>query len=100
VPLAMSVRDALSLLIAGGGRPLTVIDGDRGDHGSDGDGHGNDGDGSGRVVGLFTLDALGGLLEHDATDGARGAGIGGAQETRVDGATHADSATGAPRAGQ
>jgi osmoprotectant transport system ATP-binding protein len=59
VPLTMSVRDALSLLIAGGGQPLTVLDGDRG-------GHGEDGARSERVVGLFTLEALGGLLEHDA----------------------------------
>jgi len=67
VPLAMSVRDALSLLIAGGGQPLTVLDGDGagGDH-TDDDG----GEESERVVGLFTLDALGGLLEHAAAAGA------------------------------
>jgi osmoprotectant transport system ATP-binding protein len=73
VPLGMSVRDALSLLIAGGGRPLTVLDGRDGDGDGDGGGgdHGDDGEGSERVVGLFTLDALGGLLEHDAAGAPR-----------------------------
>ena len=117
VPLAMSVRDALSLLIAGGGRPLTVLDGDGRDHG-------HDGNELERVVGLFTLDALSSLLERDGPDGARAGGVDGAraggvdgvqgggvdgvraggvdgaQGGGVDGATHADSATGAPRAGQ
>jgi osmoprotectant transport system ATP-binding protein len=77
VPLAMSVRDALSLLIAGGGRPLTVLDGGgEGDGDGDGNANGNGsggGDGQERIAGLFTLEALGGLLEDDAA-GAPGAG--------------------------
>jgi osmoprotectant transport system ATP-binding protein len=68
VPLGMSVRDALSLLIAGGGQPLTVIDG--GDHDGNG-GRDDEDDGQERIAGLFTLDALGGLLEHDAAGAPR-----------------------------
>jgi osmoprotectant transport system ATP-binding protein len=49
LPLGTTVRDALSQLLAGGGRPLTVLD-ERGD-----------------VAGLVTLELLGGLLgEGDA----------------------------------
>jgi osmoprotectant transport system ATP-binding protein len=63
VPLHTSVRDALSLLIAGGGQPLTVLDGD---------GNG-DGGGAERVAGLFTLEAIGGLLGNGGElDGGRG----------------------------
>jgi osmoprotectant transport system ATP-binding protein len=47
IPVTYSVRDALSAVLAGGGRPVTVID--------------EDGD----VVGLATLELLGGLLGED-----------------------------------
>ena len=46
-----SVRDALSLLIAGGGDPLEVRE--------------SDGEGEGRVIGLFTFDAIGALLHGE-----------------------------------
>jgi osmoprotectant transport system ATP-binding protein len=48
VPLSTTVRDALSLLIGGGGQPLTVL--------------ASNGSGPEQVAGLFTLDAVGGLL--------------------------------------
>jgi osmoprotectant transport system ATP-binding protein len=58
VELSTTVRDALSLLLSNGGRPLTVLD----DHGdSDGDG---DGDGGRHVAGVLTLDAVSALLDE------------------------------------
>jgi osmoprotectant transport system ATP-binding protein len=48
LPLSMTVRDALSQVLAAGGRPLTVLDED------------------GHVVGVVTLELLGGLLADDA----------------------------------
>ena len=48
VPLTTTVRDALSQLLAAGGRPVTVIDPD------------------GNVAGVVTLDLLGGLLVSGA----------------------------------
>ena len=48
VPLTTTVRDALSQLLAAGGRPVTVIDPD------------------GNVAGVVTLDLLGGLLGSGA----------------------------------
>ncbi len=50
VALSTTVRDALSQLLAGGGRPLTVVD--DGDH----------------VAGVLTLELLGGLLGSGALD--------------------------------
>lgn len=47
VPVRSTVRDALSMILTAGGRPLTVVD-----------------DG-GQVVGLVTLDLVGGLLGED-----------------------------------
>jgi osmoprotectant transport system ATP-binding protein len=44
LPLTTTVRDALSAMLTAGGQPLTVVDGD------------------GQVVGLATLELLGGLL--------------------------------------
>jgi osmoprotectant transport system ATP-binding protein len=92
VSLQTSVRDALSLLLSNGGRPLTVIDGpvaDRhfvadgdhgagagdhgagaGDHGAGAGGDGDDGasagaDGAGgRVAGLLTLETVSALLDE------------------------------------
>jgi osmoprotectant transport system ATP-binding protein len=58
VPLATSVRDALSLLLSNGGRPLTVLDGD----GGGGDGRGTDA----RVAGLLTLETVSELLDERA----------------------------------
>jgi osmoprotectant transport system ATP-binding protein len=49
VALRTNVRDALSLLLAAGGRPLTVVD---------------DGD---RVAGLVTIDLIGGVLAEAAS---------------------------------
>jgi osmoprotectant transport system ATP-binding protein len=48
VPLGTTVRDALSVLLAGGGRPLTVVDDED------------------RVAGVVTLELLGGLLGNGA----------------------------------
>ncbi len=48
VPLTTTVRDALSQVLAGGGRPLAVLDG------------------GGHVVGIVTLELLGGLLGNGA----------------------------------
>jgi osmoprotectant transport system ATP-binding protein len=60
VELGTTVRDALSLLLSNGGRPLTVLD----DHG-DGDGDGDrDGDGVRHVAGVLTLDAVSALLDE------------------------------------
>jgi osmoprotectant transport system ATP-binding protein len=75
VPLSTSVRDALSLLLSNGGRPLTVVDveGDRDgavDAGGVGDGNrSGDGDGDGRgesprVAGLLTLETVSELLDE------------------------------------
>jgi osmoprotectant transport system ATP-binding protein len=69
VPLGTTVRDALSLLLSNGGRPLTVldVDSDR-DGGEDGKAHG-DGegrDGKGRVAGLLTLETVSELLDERA----------------------------------
>ncbi len=72
VPLSATVRDALSRLIAGGGSPLTVVDGE--DH----------------VAGIVTLELLGGVLGNGAlADGAHAdrAGAGAAAE-----GAHADGA--------
>jgi osmoprotectant transport system ATP-binding protein len=55
VALSTTVRDALSLLLSNGGRPLTVTDGDE-------DGHG----GSARVAGLLTLETVSELLDERA----------------------------------
>jgi osmoprotectant transport system ATP-binding protein len=85
VPLSTTVRDALSLLLSNGGRPLTVLDvDDDGAAGGNGDGavHG-EGDGAadgsgqrvtgvdgrrttGRVAGLLTLETVSGLLDERA----------------------------------
>jgi osmoprotectant transport system ATP-binding protein len=85
VPLSTTVRDALSLLLSNGGRPLTVldVDGDGAAGGNgDGDVHG-EGDGAadgsgqrvtgvngrratGRVAGLLTLETVSGLLDERA----------------------------------
>ena len=46
VPLSATVRDALSRLIAGGGSPLTVVDGEE------------------RIAGIVTLELLGGVLAN------------------------------------
>ena len=54
VDLSTTVRDALSLLLSNGGRPLTVFD-DRGD---------GDGDGDRHVAGVLTLDAVSALLDE------------------------------------
>jgi osmoprotectant transport system ATP-binding protein len=57
VPLSATVRDALSRLIAGGGSPLTVVDGEE------------------RVAGIVTLELLGSVLGDGALgDGAHGDG--------------------------
>ncbi len=57
VPLSATVRDALSRLIAGGGSPLTVVDGEE------------------RVAGIVTLELLGGVLGDGALgDGAHADG--------------------------
>jgi len=53
VPLSATVRDALSRLIAGGGSPLTVVDGEE------------------QVAGIVTLELLGSVLG----DGALGDGV-------------------------
>jgi osmoprotectant transport system ATP-binding protein len=89
VPLGTTVRDALSLLLSNGGRPLTVLDVDSDRDGAadssgardgsgdrDGDGHGaGSGDladrahGSGqnaRVAGLLTLETVSELLDERA----------------------------------
>jgi osmoprotectant transport system ATP-binding protein len=87
VSLSTTVRDALSLLLSNGGRPLTVldVDGDEkgvrdgdGDRAADGDRGGvtgvdgqdaAGGDGrraTGRVAGLLTLEAISGLLDERA----------------------------------
>jgi osmoprotectant transport system ATP-binding protein len=71
VPLSMNVRDALSILIAGGGQPLTVLEGDGNGNGSGGV-EGREGSGSERVVGLFTLETVGSLRAQ--TDGRDAAG--------------------------
>jgi osmoprotectant transport system ATP-binding protein len=63
VPLDTTVRDALSLLLSNGGRPLTVLDGD-GDGDVDGDGDGQGG--SARVAGLLTLETVSELLDERA----------------------------------
>jgi osmoprotectant transport system ATP-binding protein len=55
-----SVKDALSVLLTAGGRPLAVIDGE------------------GRVVGLVTLAKLEGLIAEDADQGEERAGGAGA----------------------
>jgi osmoprotectant transport system ATP-binding protein len=60
VELSMTVRDALSLLLSNGGRPLTVLD-DGGDGDGDGDGGG---DGGRHVAGVLTLDAVSALLDE------------------------------------
>jgi osmoprotectant transport system ATP-binding protein len=64
VELSTTVRDALSLLLSNGGRPLTVLD-DYGDGDGDGDGD-RDGDGVGvrHVAGVLTLDAVSALLDE------------------------------------
>jgi osmoprotectant transport system ATP-binding protein len=86
VSLKTSVRDALSLLLSNGGRPLTVLDGEgdgrlapndvsapRGDGGPQRDGDpqgGGDARGvhpAGRVVGLLTLETVSGLLDERDT---------------------------------
>jgi osmoprotectant transport system ATP-binding protein len=75
VPLGTTVRDALSLLLSNGGRPLTVLDvdsgGSRGDGAGDGraqaDGGGNGHDGNARVAGLLTLETVSELLDERAT---------------------------------
>jgi osmoprotectant transport system ATP-binding protein len=86
VPLTTSVRDALSLLLSNGGRPLTVLDLDGGRDGvgegseareahGDGDGDGHDGnghagderEGEARVAGLLTLETVSELLDERAT---------------------------------
>ncbi len=51
IPITTTIRDALSQILASGGAPLTVIDG-------------ND-----RVVGIATLELLGGLLGNGALAG-------------------------------
>jgi osmoprotectant transport system ATP-binding protein len=57
VPLSATVRDALSRLIAGGGSPLTVVDGEE------------------QVAGIVTLELLGGVLGDGALgDGAHADG--------------------------
>jgi osmoprotectant transport system ATP-binding protein len=76
VPLSTTVRDALSLLLSNGGRPLTVLDLDS-DHGGDGDvstaadGVGDrdrnqDGKKDARVAGLLTLETVSALLDERA----------------------------------
>jgi osmoprotectant transport system ATP-binding protein len=57
VSVKTTVRDALSLLLSNGGRPLTVLD-----DGSPDDGNGH----SGRVVGLLTMETVSGLLDERA----------------------------------
>ncbi|MHB1538773.1 MAG: ABC transporter ATP-binding protein [Solirubrobacteraceae bacterium] len=73
VTLQTSVRDALSLLLSNGGRPLTVIDGSGGGGGGDGeDGGGGGGGGADRklghdgerVAGLLTLETVSALLDE------------------------------------
>jgi osmoprotectant transport system ATP-binding protein len=87
VPLSTTVRDALSLLLSNGGRPLTVLDldGDRERDGAgDGNGAGGDLDAGGgkgvedgarggdghvenaRVAGLLTLETVSELLDERA----------------------------------
>jgi osmoprotectant transport system ATP-binding protein len=87
VPLSTTVRDALSLLLSNGGRPLTVLDvdgdgkgvrdgdadraaGGEGDGTSGGDGQGAAGGNgrraTGRVAGLLTLETVSGLLDERA----------------------------------
>jgi CBS domain-containing protein len=68
VALSTTVRDALSLLLSNGGRPLTVLDLD-GDRDPDEDGNTTDGEGDGdraepRVAGLLTLETVSGLLDE------------------------------------
>ncbi|HWF72555.1 MAG TPA: ABC transporter ATP-binding protein [Solirubrobacteraceae bacterium] len=70
VPLASTVRDALSMILTAGGQPLTVVDDD--DH----------------VAGLVTLELVGGLL---GTDGALDGALDGAR----DGGDGSDGASGA-----
>jgi osmoprotectant transport system ATP-binding protein len=86
VSLKTSVRDALSLLLSNGGRPLTVLDGEgdgqvapddvsgpQGDGGPQrdgdpqGDGDARDARPAGRVVGLLTLETVSGLLDERDT---------------------------------
>ncbi|HEY1775006.1 MAG TPA: ABC transporter ATP-binding protein [Solirubrobacteraceae bacterium] len=52
VPDSMTLRDALSMLLAGGGEPLVVLDA------------------GGAVAGAFTLEAAGSLLRSDGEEGA------------------------------
>jgi osmoprotectant transport system ATP-binding protein len=72
VPLGTTVRDALSLLLSNGGRPLTVLDVDSDRDGAgdvDGNGHdgdGRDGEGKARVAGLLTLETVSELLDERA----------------------------------
>jgi osmoprotectant transport system ATP-binding protein len=70
VPRRTTVRDALSMILTDGGRPLTVVDGQD------------------EVAGLVTLDLVGGLLgEHGAlTDAAGGTAAGGAHPALADAA--------------
>jgi osmoprotectant transport system ATP-binding protein len=65
VALSTTVRDALSLLLSNGGRPLTVldVDGDR-ESGVDGDTDGNGDGAEPRVAGLLTLETVSGLLDE------------------------------------
>jgi osmoprotectant transport system ATP-binding protein len=60
VSLQTSVRDALSLLLANGGRPLTVLDGSL-EGGGNGDGEQYEGR---RVAGLLTLETVSHLLDE------------------------------------
>jgi osmoprotectant transport system ATP-binding protein len=64
VPLSTSIRDALSLLLTNGGRPLTVLD-------TEGDAEGASSDGfvksdGNRVAGLLTLEMVSSLLDEQA----------------------------------
>ncbi len=73
VSVRTSVRDALSLLLSNGGRPLTVLDGGTGEKknggahslaaGAGGSGTGA-GDGEERVVGLLTMETVSALLDE------------------------------------
>jgi osmoprotectant transport system ATP-binding protein len=56
VPLRSTVRDALSMILTAGGKPLTVVDDED------------------RVAGLVTLELVGGLLGTEADRGSDGAG--------------------------
>jgi osmoprotectant transport system ATP-binding protein len=102
VPLSMNVRDALSLLIGGGGQPLTVLDGGSDNGGGDGSGNGEGvGEGNGRrdedpgaqrVAGLFTLETVAGLRAQ--TDGLDAAGRAIERPADSEGATDGDAAAG------